>query len=57
MDQEDRIYTSEMISMQHYIIDSNHGNETQPNKDFKVFKTHPANDRLITLTIRIYDTD
>ena len=57
MDQEDRIYASEMISMQHYIIDSNHGNETQPNKDFKVFKTHPANDRLITLTIRIYDTD
>ena len=38
MDQDDRIYTSKVISIQHYdgkIINSNHGNGTQPNKNFK----------------------
>ena len=38
MDQEDRIYASKMISIQHYhgnIIHTNHGNWIEPNKDFK----------------------
>ena len=54
MDPEDRIYTSKVIGLQHYrgnIIPSNHGNVTQPNKDFKIFKNHRVNDHLITLLV------
>ena len=42
-----------MISIQHYhdkhgnIIHSNHGNGTQPNKDFIVFTKHQVNDYLL----------
>ena len=32
-------------------MDSNHGNRTQPNKDFKVFKNHRVNDHLITFLL------
>ena len=47
MDQEERIYALQVISMQHYhgnIILSNHGKGNQPNKDLKVFKKHRVND-------------
>ena len=54
MDQEDRIYTTKVISLQHYhgnhgnIIHSNH---YQPNKDFKVFKKSRVNNHLLTLLL------
>ena len=54
MGQEDRIYASKVIRKQHYhgnIIHSNHGNGTQPNKDFKVFKTHRVNHYILTLLL------
>ena len=50
MNQENRIFTSEVISIQHYhgnIIYSNHGNGTQQNKDFKVFKMDRVNDLIL----------
>ena len=58
MNQENRIYTSKLISIKQYpgnIKDSNHGNGTQPNKDFKVFKTHQVNDQLIDLIDMLID--
>jgi len=44
MDQEDMIYTSKVISIHYHgnIIDSNHGNGTQPNKDFKTLLKAPS---------------
>ena len=54
MDQDDRIYTSKVISMQHYhgnIIASNRGNGTQPNTDFKVFKNHLMKNHLVTFLL------
>ena len=69
MDQEDRIYTSKGINLQHYhgnhgnIMHSNHGNEpakskslTQPNDDFEVFKKHRVNSHLLShlLSIPMY---
>ena len=53
-DQEVRIYASKVMSIQHYhgiIIDSNHGNGTQPIIDFKVFEKHRINDHIITLLL------
>ena len=58
MDQGDRIYTSEMISIQHKygnIMHSNYGNGTQPNKDSKVFKKHRDKDHLL-LRLSMIDT-
>ena len=55
MDQEDRIYISKVISIQNYngnhsnIIHSNHGNGTQPHKQFKVFEKHRVNNQILTL--------
>ena len=49
-----------MISIQHYygnIIDSNHGNETQPNKYFKVFKNHRVNEHILTLILSMKEDD
>ena len=57
MDQEDRIYVSKVIGMQHYhdnrdnIIDSNHGTGTKQNKDFEFFKKHRDNDFLLILLL------
>jgi len=51
MDQGNRIYTSKVLSIQHYhgnIIHTNHGNGTQQNKDFKIFKNPLVNDHLLT---------
>jgi len=44
MYQEDMIYTSKVISIHYHgnIIDSNHGNGTQPNKDFKTLLKAPS---------------
>ena len=42
------------MSIKHYhdnIIDSNHGNGTQLNQYFKVFKKHRVNDRVFTLLL------
>ena len=55
MDQADRIFTSKMISIQHYhgnIKHSNHGNGSTPNK---VFKKHRGNDNLPTLLLSMED--
>ena len=57
MDQEDRNYTSKVISIQHYhgsIIDGNHGNGTQPNK---VFEKHRLNDQLYTILLFMIKSD
>ena len=57
MDQEDRIYPSKGISEQHYygnhgnIIHSNHADETQSIKYFKVFKKYRFTDHFLTLLI------
>ena len=54
MDQEDKIYVSKIINIQNYhvnIIHSNHGNGTQPNKDFEVYKKHRVNDYFPTLIL------
>ena len=56
MDQENRIYVSKVISIQHYhgnIMHSNHGNGTQQDKDFTVFKKHRANDRLLRSMVKV----
>ena len=56
MDLDYMVYTSKKISIHYHcnhgnVIDSNHGNGTQPNKDFEVFKKHRANDHLLTLLL------
>ena len=56
MDEQDRIYALKVISKQHNhgnIIDSNHGNGTQPHKDFEVFKKHRVNDHLLILLLSL----
>ena len=51
------IYASKVIGTQHYhcnITDSNHGNRTQPNKNFtKVFKKHQVNDHPLILILSV----
>ena len=51
-----------MISIQDYydnhgnIIHGNHGNGTQSNKDYEVFKKHRVNDQFFTLLSSMVDT-
>ena len=59
MNQEDRIYTSKVICIQHYhgnIIDSNHGNRNQPNKDLEILQKTPSG-WPFSYSSSIYDKD
>ena len=52
MDQENWIYASEVISIQHYhgnTIDGNHGSGSHPDEDIKVFNKHRVGDHLYTI--------
>ena len=45
-----------MISIQNYngnIIDLNHGNGTQPNKVFKIFRKHRVNYHILTFLLSV----
>ena len=54
MDQEDRVYTSKVICIQHYygnIMDGNHGSGSHPNEDIKVLNEHQVSYHLYTLSL------
>ena len=62
MDQNDRIYKSKVIGIQHYYgnhgntIDGNQGSGSHPDEDIKVFNKHRVSDHLYTILLSMVTT-